>query len=367
MKNFSNIENIDLDIFTDEDYFINKLFVILYNGIPNEQKLMKHFKAHKAAEYIIEKYNLKNKLEQIRYYKQSQRKKSKSLIIIGRNAKSRNSTYYIIIKERLIIKIDDYSFSLVFDDTIELSEVMKLEEEMMIFEKKKKKKKRYFYMITKDFDGFGLNKYKIKKYFIDISLHYNDDFKEFDESATVFLNDKNKSGLLLMHGLSGTGKTTYIRYLINNVKQKFIFLPLYMAEALSSPELLPFLSSQKNSIIIIEDSEKLIANRETGNTDSGIATLLNLSDGLMSDALGIKLICTFNTGLSNIDKALLRKGRLINRYEFKELSIEKAKKIAELNNLPYDGKMPIKIGDLFNIEKNNQTNEIVKQKIGFKR
>jgi ATP-dependent 26S proteasome regulatory subunit len=87
----------------------------------------------------------------------------------------------------------------------------------------------------------------------------------------------------------------------------------------------------------------------------------------MSDALGIKLICTFNTGLSNIDKALLRKGRLINRYEFKELSVEKAKKIAEINNLPYDGKETITIGDLFNIDSNNQTNAIARKSIGFKR
>jgi len=367
MKNFNDIGEISLEIFTDEDYFLNKLFVTLYNGIPYEQKIMKHLKTQKAAEYIIEKYNLKNKPEQIRYYKQSQRKKSKDLIIIGRNTKSKNAIYYIIIKERLIIKIDDYSVIFVFDDTIELSEILKLEEGIMVFEKKKKKKKCYFYMITKDFDGFGLNKYKIKNYSTDISLHYNDDFQAFDSSAIEFLQDKHKSGLLLMHGLSGTGKTTYIRYLINNVKQKFIFLPLYMAEALSSPELLPFLTAQKNSIIIIEDSEKLIANRESGNTDSGIATLLNLSDGLMSDALGIKIICTFNTGLSNIDKALLRKGRLINRYEFRELSIEKARKIAEINSLPYDGKSPITIGNLFNIETNNQTNEISKKSIGFKR
>ncbi|RLD56326.1 MAG: hypothetical protein DRJ01_15385 [Bacteroidetes bacterium] len=179
------------------------------------------------------------------------------------------------------------------------------------------------------------------------------------------MQNKTKSGLILMHGMSGTGKTSYIRHLIREVKRKFIFLPLFMAEALSSPDLLPFLTEQKNSILIIEDSEKLIANRETGNTQSDIATLLNISDGLLSDALGIKLICTFNTGLANIDKALLRKGRMVNRYEFKELTVNKALNIAQKHNLPYDGKYPITIGDLFNIEKQNYTNEISRKGIGF--
>jgi ATP-dependent 26S proteasome regulatory subunit len=40
------------------------------------------------------------------------------------------------------------------------------------------------------------------------------------------------------------------------------------------------------------------------------------------------LICTFNTELENIDPALLRKGRLIARYEFPKMTPEKVAEIS---------------------------------------
>lgn len=365
MKNFSNINNLTLDGFSGDEYFLTRLFLELYKGFPNERRIRNDYRATEAADYIIKTYGLQNKHEQIRSLKQIHQKDINNTTNAVNRTNIEELTYYIIIKEKFIIMIENNYYNVVYDDSIELAEVLSLEKEILKFTKKKRR--NHFYMIAKDFDGFSLSKFKIKNYKIDIKLHYNDDIEEFNKSALSFLKDKNKTGLLLMHGLSGTGKTTYIRHLIKKVNRKFIFLPLFMAQELSSPDLLPFLTEHKNSILIIEDSEKLIANRESGNNDSGISTLLNLSDGLVSDAFGIKIICTFNTGLANIDKALLRKGRLINLYEFKELSIVKANKIAEVNNLPYDGKKTIKIGDLFNTENNNQTNSFNRKTIGFNR
>ena len=365
MNNFNNINNLGFDIFYEEEYWINRIYYALFGGIANERKSSSTYLVEEAVDYILTRYDLKSKPNQIRYYSHVNRNDKKIPFMVRHNKKSTDSTYSIIIREGFLLQISNRTLSILFDNTISLDEIINLEEELLKFIKIKKKKKEHFYMIIKDYDGFSLSKFKVRQTNTVIELHYNDDIKEFDLDVKDFLQDKTKSGLVLMHGMSGTGKTTYIRHLIRTVKRKFIFLPLFMAEALSSPDLLPFLTEQKNSILIIEDSEKLIANRETGNTQSDIATLLNISDGLLSDALGIKLICTFNTGLSNIDKALLRKGRMANRYEFTELTIEKAQKIALANNLPYKGDKPITIGDLFNIEKENNANSINRKRMGF--
>jgi hypothetical protein len=53
-----------------------------------------------------------------------------------------------------------------------------------------------------------------------------------------------------------------------------------------------------------------------------------LSDGLLSDGFHIQIICTFNADLGRIDKALLRKGRLIASYAFEALTQEKAQVLA---------------------------------------
>jgi len=40
------------------------------------------------------------------------------------------------------------------------------------------------------------------------------------------------------------------------------------------------------------------------------------------------LICTFNSSVRMVDSALMRKGRLIAKYEFGKLDIEKAKRLS---------------------------------------
>lgn len=66
----------------------------------------------------------------------------------------------------------------------------------------------------------------------------------------------------------------------------------------------------------------------SNNSYSPVSTLLNLADGLLSDCLNIQIVCSFNTDLSMVDKALMRKGRLIAKYEFKELEVEKAQNLS---------------------------------------
>jgi ATP-dependent 26S proteasome regulatory subunit len=98
---------------------------------------------------------------------------------------------------------------------------------------------------------------------------------------------------------------------------------------LLKPAFISFLLNNKNSILVIEDAEKVVASRENGGEDSVVSTILQLTDGLFSDFLNIKIICTFNTDIDRIDKALLRKGRMIARYHFLPLSAEKTAALAK--------------------------------------
>ncbi|MGV6946941.1 AAA family ATPase [Sphingobacterium kyonggiense] len=162
---------------------------------------------------------------------------------------------------------------------------------------------------------------------VDLELHYNDDFLEVHQVILERLTQENDLGIVLLHGLPGTGKTNYLRYLFTLVSKEVIFLPVEIAAKLSNFEMLTFLLNHKNSIIVIEDAENLVINRNVGG--SSVASLLNIADGLLSDCLGIQFICTFNTDLSSIDKALLRKGRLIAKYYFGPLKLAKARNLSE--------------------------------------
>ena len=153
---------------------------------------------------------------------------------------------------------------------------------------------------------------------LSIEDNYNDDFAEIHQTIIKRLSKKNDKGLVLLHGKPGTGKTSYIRYLISSLKKNVIFLPPNMAGAITNPDLISILIDNPNSIFVIEDAENIVIDRSR-NGRSPVSALLNISDGLLSDCLNIQIICSFNTDISRIDSALMRKGRLIAKYEFKEL------------------------------------------------
>lgn len=365
MKSFLDIKTCSDSLFSDDEININVVFFNLFKALPSSHTIYGKFNANKCFDYIKETYNLvENSPKVLTSLRSSFKKRSKAAKFLGIN-KNKGIEISVILEEEFIITIAVSYIEILYSSNIDIEKIDALIKSLINFKEKKKKKTNKFHMIVSEYDGFGLNTFKLKKCDYNTELCYNDDFLEIDNKIQKFLNDKSKNGLILLHGQSGTGKTTYIRSLISQIPRKFIFLPLHMAEALSNPELIPFLTTQKNSILIIEDCEKLIVDRELGNYNNSIATLLNLSDGLLSDALGIKLICTFNTNISKIDKALIRKGRMLTRYEFKELTVEKANTLSKKFDLKYDGKNPISIGDLFNFEENN--NEITKStKLGFK-
>jgi len=157
---------------------------------------------------------------------------------------------------------------------------------------------------------------------------YNDDFLPIDTKIKTWLKSTDNSGLLLLHGKPGTGKTSYLRHLMGKCKVNFIYIPASMGYCLALPSFTQFLTENAESVFVIEDAEKLLLDRETGQS-SDVSSILNLCDGLLSDAFSIKIICTFNMASSKIDKALLRKGRLFGMYEFKALTADKCNLISE--------------------------------------
>ena len=205
-------------------------------------------------------------------------------------------------------------------------------------------------MICKNQYGFYLTSIKIKKPVItDMKLHYGDEFEKVHETILDGLKKDSAHGLILLHGLPGSGKTHYIRYLIQEITDKqLIYVPPDMTSSISTPEFFPFMLHHKNSILIIEDAENIIKSREdSGPATQSVANILNLSDGLLGDSLHQPIIATFNCELNSIDPALLRKGRLIAQYEFGKLSVENAQILSD--SLGFSSKIaePMTLADIY--------------------
>ncbi|MBX9886560.1 MAG: AAA family ATPase [Flavobacteriaceae bacterium] len=234
------------------------------------------------------------------------------------------------------------------------------------FKKYKIKRKRTteISLITTTTSGLETQNIAIKKPKIDLHLHYNDDFSTIHKMVLKNINKPNTSGLYLFHGNPGTGKSTYIKYLIHQINKKVIFLSTKMAGELDNAAMTPLLLQNRNAVIVIEDAEELITSREEVR-NSNLSMLLNLTDGLLGESLGIQIIATFNTDVKNIDKALLRKGRLSTIYEFRPLTLEKTNIL--LTKLGHDINVATEwtLADIFNFETINNFEPQLKKAIGF--
>jgi len=190
--------------------------------------------------------------------------------------------------------------------------------------------------------------------------NYNDDFSEFYGDLTNKL-ETSKTGLYLLYGEAGTGKSSAIRHLISQVKRPFVFIPPQMINYLSNPEFTELVtSSLKNSILIIEDAEKALMKRESEDgffNSELVSSLLNLTDGLYADIASTSIIATYNCDRNMIDPALLRKGRMKSEYKFNKLSVEKSQNL--LNKIGYHDVTvdePMTLADIYNHDK-QYTNE----------
>ena len=210
-------------------------------------------------------------------------------------------------------------------------------------------------------------------------LHYGDGFEQFHQDLMNRIDTQTK-GLVLLHGDPGTGKTQYIRVLLKelaSMNKSVLYAPPSLSASLTEPEMIEFISdwvieSEKDCILLIEDAEPLLEARNgfDGRT-TGISNLLNMTDGLLNDILGLMVIATFNTELAKIDPALLRPQRLLARKMFKKMPRERAERLAETleAQLP-DIKYPASLAEFYASKHNHNVLihdlEEDRKQIGFK-
>ena len=269
-----------------------------------------------------------------------------------------------VIENKLMVKLEDDWLEVYFT-TKDYAMANKMLKEFKTLKAPEKEKDYEINIISLSGQQLDLKTLAIKPTHLDIDLYCNDDFKMIDALIRERLAKENDKGIVLLHGLPGTGKTTYLRYLIGNLKKKVMFVSPSVAGNLMNPEFMDLLLDNPNAVLVIEDAENIIMDRKY-SSHSSVSNLLNISDGLLSDCLNVQIICTFNSNIGLVDNALLRKGRLIARYEFEKLNIEKAIALSNHLGLKNVVKRPMTLAEITNPEDNYQ--EPTKTSvIGFRR
>ena len=223
------------------------------------------------------------------------------------------------------------------------------------------------YMVETYQQSFLLRSHAVKEDFEinDLNVNYGTGFGEFHNALMNRFKTEHK-GLVLFHGLPGTGKTFYIRHLLREMaisNKRVIYMPPNMVEHLVDPGFMTFLSTiveQYSSeglfcVLLIEDAEPLLISRAADNRIQGITNLLNMTDGLLNDMLKLQIICTFNVELNQLDPALLRPGRLIARKEFKALPALDANLLAQRLGIKFNFRKPATLSEIYAKLKDSNT------------
>jgi len=160
----------------------------------------------------------------------------------------------------------------------------------------------------------------------------------FDLIAEALVEPKPFGRLAILDGPQGTGKSFMVRALVEVVspdKALFLFVPANLVSQLSGPNFVTVLfrlrgstTKGKSLILVVEDADQALVTRD-GTNEAGVSTLLNLTDGILGDLLDVRMICTTNRKLEEIDKAVRRKGRLICHAHLGPLPVEQARAVYE--------------------------------------
>lgn len=286
------------------------------------------------------------------------------------------SSIYVLISDL----IDEFSLNpdlgessyftlIIYSDTPQLSFLKKFKKYVLPPFNIRPKNASIIYVMIQTKQRITLKALDLKLKDFDVSHNYGDVFTKEKHPVILSKLKDNKSGLFLFHGPPGGGKTTYIKLLAKLVDDRdFIFVPSNMISAIMDPSFIETILESDSPVLILEDAEKAIQERG-GMNDDLVSSILNLSDGLLSEAAGITLIITFNTQKSTIDSAIFRKGRLLLDHEFNALTMDESIRLAEQLKLdPNQVKAPMMLGDIYNLNEDNFFKEKKNQKIvGFKK
>lgn len=363
-KVYKLFENFD----DRKDCYPGAMFVAIYNECPIcytlafndkdkiqiskfiDKNLVKNIKHNIDDRVLLHNFMNDEKFEIIQYSPHEHLILGKEFPFLTTIEISETSEKSVSIYQNIFVsnKLDCFNIDVLYNDIANYFEPVKSEEEI-------------------DFgiaavDGSGslyTNYYDFKPVDIDVKDNYNDDIP-YDRMVDI-LNSEESAELMLFYGEPGTGKSSLIKKFITEMPEKdFVFMDGTLLANVQQDRLMSYFMECQDTIFIFEDCEKILLNRDH-NYNPTMSILLNLTDGIISDILNIKIICTFNTALSNIDKALLRKGRLTLKYEFKKLAKEKVKKLLPDENITQD----MSLADIYNFKEENDYSKKQQNKIGF--
>lgn len=157
---------------------------------------------------------------------------------------------------------------------------------------------------------------------------------------------RSNASILLLIGEPGTGKTSFIRGLLQHTNSNAIVT--YDPAVLAKDYVFAQFIEGDSSVFIIEDADTLLRARSDGN--DMMHKFLNVGDGLVTTN-GKKMIFSTNLpSIRDVDQALIRPGRCFDVLNFGKLDTEQVNKLCDKLEIapPVVSKVGYTLAEVFN-------------------
>lgn len=214
------------------------------------------------------------------------------------------------------------------------------------------------YSVGFDTSGLYLDTLDLKSLYLENTeeLYSKKTWKDINKFAKKI--KKKTTGLSIFYGDRGTGKSSIIKYLSEQLENDFIFISNSVLDVtINSSEFRKFLEKYNNPVIILDDCE-MIFNEFFTKSNMISNNLIQLVDGLIR-MQNLNIITIFNfEDKSEIDHNLTECNNLLDIIEFTYLTKDESNQLSESLKYKSKNKEEKRLIDVLNNKKPDKTNRL---------
>jgi len=218
-------------------------------------------------------------------------------------------------------------------------------------------------------ENHKINLLSVKENTLDLeplSIDRNDSFDfYYNEEVISKINKlikkikKNETGISIIHGESGVGKTSVSKYICQELDEMCIYIPLNLVDqSINNPEFKNFLKKYGKVLLIIDDCE-FFSNPLFGKSNFLSHNLIQLVDHVFSNICKINVLLIYNTTHEeDIDEVLVDSNFLIDILKIDELTINSANELSNHLGQKKKYKSPLRLIDVLKSQKSSSNFKI---------